>query len=284
MPEGGALQHGQPLVVVHGEHGVGRQRCAPAETRCRPAADRRARARSGAAARWWARSPRFPRGRDGRLRRRAGSGRTPGCAACAPRRSRRRSASRMRSTDSSRCGVTAAGTPASGRWVVASATRRPPPTSIITGSAAPQRAARYSVWPVKGTPASLMTPLCTGAVTIASNSPARQPSTARSSSDSTYRAFAGSSRPARQGAAERHVQHLDPTRGAGGRVVVGQGVHAPALAADPPEQRPVRQQHDTTVEAPARQRRAQVRSDAGRLPGRQRDGRELARRAHRYST
>ena len=45
--------------------------------------------------------------------------------------------------------------------------------------------ARYSVWPVKAMPASLITLLCTGAVTMASNSPPRAPSTARSSSAST---------------------------------------------------------------------------------------------------
>ena len=63
------------------------------------------------------------------------------------------------------------------------------------------RAARYSVWPVNGTPASLMTLFCTGAVTMAANSPLTQPAMARSSSASTWRALAGSSRPATQGAA-----------------------------------------------------------------------------------
>ena len=56
--------------------------------------------------------------------------------------------------------------------LVTSATRRPPPTSIITTRAVPVCAARYSVWPVKPwMPASLMTPLCTGAVAMAANSP-----------------------------------------------------------------------------------------------------------------
>ena len=143
------------------------------------------RARRGAAARARARSPRSPRGRGGRLRRRADSGRTRGCGAGG---SRTGAAGRRRgcaAPSASVSAVIAAGTSASGRCVVASATRRPPPASIITGRAAPQRAARYSVWPVNGMPASLMTPLCTGAVTIASNSPARQPSTARSSRSST---------------------------------------------------------------------------------------------------
>ena len=47
----------------------------------------------------------------------------------------------------------------------------------MTGWAPPVRSARYSVWPEKRMPASLMTLFCTGAVTIAANSPAMQPST-----------------------------------------------------------------------------------------------------------
>ncbi len=49
----------------------------------------------------------------------------------------------------------------SGRCVVASATRSSPATSNITGSGTPVRSARYSVWPVNGMPASLMTLFCT---------------------------------------------------------------------------------------------------------------------------
>ena len=45
--------------------------------------------------------------------------------------------------------VIAAGTCVSGRCVVASATRRPPPTSIMTTCEAPARSARNSVCPVK---------------------------------------------------------------------------------------------------------------------------------------
>ena len=81
--------------------------------------------------------------------------------------------------------VIAALTARSGRCVVASATRRSPATSSITGSGVAVRSARYSVWPVNGMPASLMMLFCTGAVTIAANSPLRQPSTARSMSAST---------------------------------------------------------------------------------------------------
>jgi hypothetical protein len=69
--------------------------------------------------------------------------------------------------------------------VVASATRSPAPASIITTRGVPVCSARYSVWPLKGMPASLMTPLCTGAVTIAANSPATQPASAASSRSST---------------------------------------------------------------------------------------------------
>ena len=73
----------------------------------------------------------------------------------------------MRITSSSSAGVMASATSRSGRWVVASATRRPPPASIITTRCVPLWSARYSVWPVKAKPASLMMPLCTGAVTMA---------------------------------------------------------------------------------------------------------------------
>ena len=79
----------------------------------------------------------------------------------------------------------APGTSASAQCVVASATRRPPPTSIITTCGARACSARYSVWPVNAMPASLITLFCTGAVTMASNSPARQPAIARSRSAST---------------------------------------------------------------------------------------------------
>ena len=81
--------------------------------------------------------------------------------------------------------VIAAETSLSGRWVVARATRRPPPTSIITTSGVAVASARYSVWPEKGTPASQMMPLCTGAVTMPANSPDLQPAMARSSTSST---------------------------------------------------------------------------------------------------
>ncbi|MCY1214399.1 hypothetical protein D9M72_262120 [compost metagenome] len=91
----------------------------------------------------------------------------------------------------------ASGTARSGRWVVASATRSMAPScagcgpaSIITTRATRALSARYSVWPVKGTPASLMVLFCTGAVIIAAYRGAalpraRQPRMAASSSFST---------------------------------------------------------------------------------------------------
>ena len=78
--------------------------------------------------------------------------------------------------------VTAAGTAASGRWVVTRATRSgwrsPPPTSIITTRGTPARRAKNSVWPENGIPAPSSALFCTGAVTSASNSPAAQASAA----------------------------------------------------------------------------------------------------------
>ena len=64
--------------------------------------------------------------------------------------------------------------------MVARTTRNPGATSIIATRHF-ERFAKYSVWPVKAMPASLMIDFCTGAVTTASNSPSRQPSFARAS-------------------------------------------------------------------------------------------------------
>ncbi len=113
----------------------------------------------------------------------------------------RRSRSRMRSVSSRPARVMARETSARGRCVVARATRNVPPTRSITTRAVPVRAARYSVWPVNAIPASLIVLFCTGAVTIAANSRATHPSSARSMSASTWRAFAASSRPGCTGAA-----------------------------------------------------------------------------------
>ena len=72
----------------------------------------------------------------------------------------------------------AADTSFKGRCVVASATRRVgspcpgSPASIITTCGVPVFSARYSVWPEKATPASLIVLFCKGAVTMAPNQPA----------------------------------------------------------------------------------------------------------------
>ena len=101
--------------------------------------------------------------------------------------------------------VMAAGTSLSAIWMVASATFMPfgllQSTSIITTFLVCVRSAKNSVWPVKVNPAWFITPLWTGAVTIASNSPVTQPSIARVSVLSTYWLLAELSVPASTGAA-----------------------------------------------------------------------------------
>ena len=98
---------------------------------------------------------------------------------------RARSRARIVADSCSESAVMASLTALSGRWVVASATRSSPAVSSITTRALRVRCARNSVWPLERTPASLITLLCTGAVTMASNSPLSAPATARSSSAST---------------------------------------------------------------------------------------------------
>ena len=101
--------------------------------------------------------------------------------------------------------VSAAATSFSGRCVVASATRNgvfaSPPTSIITTCGVRLRSARNSVCPENAMPASSIVLFCTGAVTMAANSPAMQPSHARSSVARTLRAFVGSGWPGTVGTA-----------------------------------------------------------------------------------
>ena len=87
----------------------------------------------------------------------------------------------MRRVVRRRSRVMARGTSASARWVVTSATRNRSLSSSMTGMAARVRVARYSVWPVNAKPASIRVLFCTGAVTMAANSPFMQPSQARSS-------------------------------------------------------------------------------------------------------
>jgi hypothetical protein len=97
--------------------------------------------------------------------------------------------------------VIAAGTSASGRCVVTSATRKPPPTSIITTRGVCVRSAKNSVWPMNGSPASASTLFCTGPVTSASKSPAAHASHALASIDSTACALVASGCPGVTGAA-----------------------------------------------------------------------------------
>ncbi|MNN41622.1 hypothetical protein D3C81_1557520 [compost metagenome] len=96
-----------------------------------------------------------------------------------------RSPCRMRATRARRSAVMASATSRSGRWVVTSATRRPRVASIITTCSVWVSSARNSVCPEKGMPASLITPLCTGAVIIPAKSPLTQPLPARSRVSST---------------------------------------------------------------------------------------------------
>jgi hypothetical protein len=123
---------------------------------------------------------------------------------------------RMRSVRVSDVCVMAAGTADSGRCVVASATRSSVrvaaptrPASIITTRAVAVVSARYSVCPENGMPASLMTPLCTGAVTIAANSPDTQPSRARDRAAPAHRRIGCIEPPGDAGRSQGHMQHLD---------------------------------------------------------------------------
>ena len=112
--------------------------------------------------------------------------------------------------------VIAAGTAASGRCVVTSATRsgwRPaPPTSIITTRGTPARRAKNSVWPEKGMPASSSALFCTGAVTSASNRPAAHASAAAPSIAMVAYALVVSGRPGSAGAASgwRQISQAPP--------------------------------------------------------------------------
>ena len=186
----------------------------------------------------------------------------------------------MRSTGSSRSGVSAALTSRSGRCVVASATRRPPPTSSITGSAAPVRAARYSVWPVKGMPASLITHFCTGAVTIASNSPARAAADG-AIEQGEHVARVGRVEPAGHGGRARAARAAADAGARSRRgVEVGQGTARPRGRARPSS---ARSPSSTSRSRAARRRksRAEVGADAGRLAGGHGEVRSAGRRRGR---
>ena len=85
-------------------------------------------------------------------------------------------------------------------WRAPRAGRRRPASS--PACAAPVRSARYSVWPVNGTPASLMTLFCTGAVTMAANSP-RSAAVERAVEQREHVARVGGIEPARRRRARR---------------------------------------------------------------------------------
>ena len=113
--------------------------------------------------------------------------------------------------------VIASGTSRSGRCVVTSATRSAsaaaPLTSIITTRGVCVRAAKNSVWPMNGMPASRITLFCTGPVTSAANAPVAHASQPVSSIDSTLRALVGSGCPGTAGAASGwcHTSIAPPT-------------------------------------------------------------------------
>ena len=65
------------------------------------------------------------------------------------------------------------------------------------------------MWPVNGTPASLMTLFCTGAVTMAWNCRSTQPSIARSRSLQDVPGIGGIERAGDAGRIERHIDHVD---------------------------------------------------------------------------
>ena len=180
------------------------------------------------------------------------------CRTCA-----RRSASRMRSTASSRSAVIAALTSASGRCVVASATRRPPPTSIITGSGAPRVLGQ--VFGVAGerharvVDDALVHRRGDHRVEAAGEATVERARRAARARSGHSRDRAG---PAWHGARQRHVQHSTRPARQPGRV--GSALRRRSQQR---RRRPAtdRQQHDAAVEAAAEQRRAQVRADAGRF-------------------
>ncbi len=83
-----------------------------------------------------------------------------------------------------------------GMWMVTGTTRSKGDASIITGSGAPERCARNSVWPGKAKPApSLSAFLLIGLVQSASAAPLRTNSTPRAMMAMTAPAFSGSARP-----------------------------------------------------------------------------------------
>ena len=89
----------------------------------------------------------------------------------------------------------------------------------MTTFGVPVFSARYSVWPEKATPASLMVLFCSGAVTMASNQPRRR-AFDREVERGQHRAAVGGVQPARHHVGgQRHVDRREsrPGRSAAGR-------------------------------------------------------------------
>ena len=124
----------------------------------------------------------------------------------------------IRSVASSSSRVSAPGTWASGTWTVTGTTRSAGAASIITGSGAPDRCARYSVWPGKAKPApSFSARLLIGLVQSASARPSRANATPRAMISTTAGALAGSGRPGGGRAGQGVVQHRQAVRHRGRR-------------------------------------------------------------------
>ena len=110
-----------------------------------------------------------------------------------------------RTTRATSAPVIASGTDRSERWIVRSATRRPPPTNIIATSAAPAASASISVCPGQGCPAARSDSLCRGAVTTAVHAPGE--SVARRGEDRRRRRAPGVGRDPAE--LERPSVHVD---------------------------------------------------------------------------
>ena len=178
LSEAGVLEHRQALIVVHRDHDV---------SAGEPLAGERGVGRDRAANVDSLRAQRLHRGCDGLdLLVAQVCPPSPACGLSPQTMMRgagiakraRRSRAMTRTTSISIVESMASGTSRSGRWVVASATLSPGVQSIMTGRTPPSSSASSSVWPVNVIPASLMMPLCTGAVTSPATASSRHAATA----------------------------------------------------------------------------------------------------------
>ena len=138
----------------------------------------------------------------------------------------------------------------------------------------PQRAARNSVWPEKGTPASLMIPLCTGPVTRASKTPGQAAIAGDPEGlEHDRRALALSSCPGRDGAqtvVPGGSARVPARCGAGAAlgVPVGPGSGAaPGRRRAVARQLRVRHRHQLACMVGLRQAHTEVWANPGGLPG-----------------